>query len=395
MLEQKIIKVSQLNSLSRKILEANFSHVLIEGEISNLSKPASGHIYFTLKDESAQIRAAMFRQNKRAIKFVPENGAQVIVTAQVSLYEPRGDYQLIVEKMVPAGVGILHTKFLQLKNKLAEENLFDKNRKKDLPKLPNTIGVITSPTGAVIRDILHVMKRRFPAVSVIIYPVMVQGDKAVDQIVESLQIANERKECDLLILARGGGSLEDLWSFNEEKVARAIVASDIPVVSAVGHETDFTIADFVADVRAPTPSAAAELVVPDISGWFSKFDSLKQRMFNLIKSDLKQKALLLLNLKNRLRHPSYYLAEKSQYLDELERRLFILVKHKVLYSKQLLAKAASSLDLVSPLATLKRGYSVITKDRKIIKKSLDVVVGDKIQAKLSDGEIECLVEKIN
>lgn len=391
MLGKKILTVSQLNSLARKILEGNFSHVLIEGEISNLAEPGSGHIYFSLKDETAQIRAAMFRHNKKRLKFDVKNGAHVVVTAQVSLYEPRGDYQLIVEKMELAGVGALHAKFLELKEKLTKEGLFDLKKKKPLPELPKCIGVITSPTGAVIRDILNVLKRRFPSMAVIVYPVQVQGKDSASQIVDALQIANKRKECDVLILARGGGSLEDLWSFNEEDVARAVFASGIPTVSAVGHETDFTICDFVADVRAPTPSAAAELVVPDISAWLITLTNLKRRLVNLIEHKLQQNILLLVNLKSRLRHPRYYLAEKIQYVDELERRLIATLKHQLVYLKQRLVKAGSALDIVSPLATLNRGYAVITKNKKVVKKVSDVAVGDKVKVRLSDGELEAKI----
>ena len=391
MLEQKILKVSQINSLARKILESNFAGVLVEGEISNLAEPSSGHIYFSLKDETAQVRAVMFRHSKTALKFQPQNGAHVIVTANVSLYEPRGDYQLIVERMELAGVGILHAKFLQLKTKLAAEGLFDIKYKKPLPKLPQSIGVITSPTGAVIRDILNVLKRRFPSAAVIIYPVQVQGKEASTQIVDSLQKANLRKECEVLILARGGGTLEDLWPFNEETVARAIFASSIPIVSAVGHETDFTISDFVADVRAPTPSVAAELVVPDVLERLNALRNLKRRLINLMQNQLQRINLFVVNLKNRLRHPRYYLAERMQRLDEIQRRLHLAMQHQLIHWQQRLSRIGVALDVVSPLATLERGYAVISKDDKIVKKIADVAVGDKVRARLVDGELRCQV----
>lgn len=392
---ERILKVSQINSLARTILEANFTGILVEGEISNLAEPNSGHIYFSLKDELAQARAVMFRHHKTALKFQPKNGSHVVVTAQVSLYEPRGDYQLIIEKMELAGVGILHAKFLQLKAKLEAEGLFDVKYKKPLPKLPRCIGVITSPTGAVIRDILSVLKRRFPSVEVIIYPVQVQGGVAAAQVITALTSANIRNECEVLILARGGGSLEDLWTFNEEAVARGIFASRIPVVSAIGHETDFTIADFVADMRAPTPSAAAELVVPDIAAWYRSLDNLKRRLINLMQQRLQQCSLLLQNLKNRLRHPSYYLAEKMQRLDEVERRLSLAVRNQLSSLRQRLAKSAVALDMVSPLATLARGYAVISKDNKVVRKTTDVAIGDRVQARLVDGELRCLVQEVN
>ena len=395
MRKQKILKVSQINLLAKKILEANFPHTLIEGEISNLVMPSSGHIYFSLKDERAQVRAVMFRQYNLGLKFRPENGMQVIVRAQVSLYEPRGDYQLIVEKMEEAGEGILHAKFLELKAKLEKEGLFDKKYKKPLPKLPESIGVITSPTGAVIRDIVSVLKRRFPSVNVIIYPILVQGNEAGAQIIASIQKANKRKECDLLILARGGGSLEDLWCFNEEIVARTIFGSTIPIISAVGHETDFTIADFASDLRAPTPSVAAELAAPNIADWLKTLENLKYRLIGTIQNKLQQFILLFSNLKSRLRHPYYYLAAKIQKLDEMEHRLNLAIKHRLAYHKQSLAKLGASLDAVSPLRTLARGYAIVSKDNRVISKTKNVNIGDTIQTRLSDGGLECLVKKIS
>jgi exodeoxyribonuclease VII large subunit len=394
MLEQKILKVSQINLLAKKILETSFNQVLVEGEISNVVRPSSGHLYFSLKDESAQIRAAMFRQNNIALKFEPQNGMNVIVTAQVSLYEARGDYQLIVGRMELAGAGILHTKFLQLKTKLAAAGLFAPQHKKPLPKIPETIGVITSATGAAIRDILSVLKRRFPSIKVIIYPVLVQGTEAAPQIVTALKKANSRHECDVLILARGGGSIEDLWPFNEEIVAHAIFASAIPIISAVGHETDFTIADFVADVRAPTPSAAAELAVPNKLEWHKTLEHLSRRLISLIQHKLHHCTLLFTNLKIRLRHPRYHLAEKSQRLDDYEHRLVLAIQHKLTYCKQHLAKISGALDAISPLATLMRGYAIISKDGAIVSKTTNVNIGDQVQAKIADGELKCLVQKI-
>lgn len=394
MLEQKVLKVSQINLLAKKILEANFTHVLVIGEISNLVKPSSGHLYFSLKDETAQVRAVMFRQYNLGLKFIPQNGTQVIVTAEVSLYEARGDYQLIVSRMELAGAGILHAKFLQLKAKLAADGLFDAQHKKPLPKLPAAIGVITSPTGAVIRDVLHVLKRRFPSVEVIIYPVLVQGQEAAPDIVVALQRANVHKECEVLILARGGGSIEDLWPFNEEEVARAIFASHIPIISAIGHETDFTIADFVADVRAPTPSAAAELAVPDQQELLQTLENLKRRLVSLMQHKLQHLHVLFTSLKNRLRHPAYYLAEKSQRLDDYERRLGLAMRHRLVYYKQHLAKISAALSAINPLATLTRGYAIISKDKMLVYNTANVGIGDKIQVKLVDGKLECLVQEV-
>jgi exodeoxyribonuclease VII large subunit len=392
--EQKVYKVSQINAAVRMLLEANFSLIWIEGEISNLSEPSSGHIYFSLKDESAQVRAAMFRQHKNKLKFKPQNGAKVIVAAQISLYEPRGDYQLIVERMELAGAGALHAKFLELKNKLEAEKLFAAKYKKPLPKLPQTIGIVTSPTGAAIRDILSVLKRRFSNIQVIIYPTQVQGNAAAAQIVSALQIANERNECEVLILTRGGGELEDLWPFNEEIVARAIFASTIPIISAVGHETDFTIADFVADVRAPTPSVAAELAVPDQADWLTTLLNLKQRLLNATQHKIQKAHWLLENLKSRLHDPRYYLAQQIQAVDEIENRLHTAMQKQLIYLQHRFATASSALDLMSPLATLVRGYAIVSKNGRVIEKIKDVNIGDKIQTKLSDGTIESLVEKI-
>lgn len=392
--ERKIFKVSQINSAARMILEANFTNIWLEGEISNLSEPTSGHIYFSLKDEFAQVRAVMFRNKKMASKFRPKNGAQVIISAQVSLYEPRGDYQLLVEYIEPAGAGVLHAKFLQLKAKLDAEKLFDMQYKKPLPKIPNCVGVITSPTGAAICDVLSVLKRRFPGIAVIIYKTQVQGGEAATQITDALRIANERQECDVLILTRGGGALEDLWPFNEEIVARAIFASKIPIISAVGHETDFTIADFVADVRAPTPSVAAELAVPDAAAWHVSLLDLYKRLTSLMQHKLQKSSLIFMNLCRRLHHPSYYLTEQAQRLDEAERRLSAAVQNQMIYWQHRLDKIRVALDLVSPLATLERGYAIIKNGDKIAKSTKNFIVGDAIQIKLADGDLHCLVEKI-
>jgi exodeoxyribonuclease VII large subunit len=276
--ERDIYSVSRLVRETRAVLEGSFPLLWISGEISNLAQPASGHIYFSLKDEIAQVRCAMFRMRRQQLRFQPANGQQVLVRARVSLYEARGELQLIVEHMEPAGEGALRLAFEQLKQKLGAEGLFDSDKKKPLPELPRQLGIITSPSGAAIRDLLSVLRRRFPALPVVLYPVQVQGTEAPRQIVRMLQLANRREECDVLILSRGGGSLEDLQPFNEEAVARAIHASRIPVVSGVGHEIDFTIADFVADHRAPTPSAAAELVAPDRLAWRRQLQQLGQRL---------------------------------------------------------------------------------------------------------------------
>ncbi|MGB5721922.1 MAG: exodeoxyribonuclease VII large subunit, partial [Woeseiaceae bacterium] len=272
------ISVSQLNRRVRTLLERGIAQLWVEGEISNLSRPASGHIYFSLKDDSAQVSAAWFRQRQRGPAIAYKNGDRVLAYGRVSIYEARGNYQLIVERMEPAGEGVLKRRFEALKKKLLDEGLFDEDRKRPLPALPSRIGVITSPSGAAIRDIVSVLARRFPAVPVIIYPAAVQGDAAPAELIEALATAARRDECDVLILGRGGGSLEDLWAFNDEQLARAIAACPLPIISAVGHEVDFTIADFVADVRAPTPSGAAEIVVPSQHDWEQRIATLALRI---------------------------------------------------------------------------------------------------------------------
>ncbi|MEW8429342.1 MAG: exodeoxyribonuclease VII large subunit, partial [gamma proteobacterium symbiont of Ctena orbiculata] len=304
--QREIYSVSRLVRETRSVLEGSFPLIWVSGEISNLAQPASGHIYFSLKDEIAQVRCAMFRMKRQKLRFRPENGQQVVLRARVSLYEARGEFQLIVEHMEPAGEGALRLAFEQLKQRLAAEGLFDAGHKQPLPSIPQQLGIITSPSGAAIRDLLTVLKRRFPVLPVIIYPVQVQGEGAAEQITAMLQLADRRDECDLLILSRGGGSLEDLQAFNDEGVARAIHACRIPLVTGIGHEIDFTIADFVADQRAATPSAAAELVSPDQAAWQRQLKQLGQRLGLGQRRYLGQLQEQLLTLRGRLlrQHPS-------------------------------------------------------------------------------------------
>lgn len=390
--ERTIYTVSQLNSTVRLLLEENLESAWIAGEISNLAQPSSGHIYFSLKDETAQVRCAMFRGNNQKLNFQIKNGLHVLVHAEVSLYEARGDYQLIVSLMEEAGSGLLHEKFLKLKAKLAAEGLFDTAHKKSLPKFPNCIGVITSPTGAAIKDILNVLSRRFPAIPVIIYPTAVQGKEAAAQITTALTLANQRQECDVLILARGGGSLEDLWSFNEEIVARAIYASSIPIVTGIGHEIDFTIADFVADHRAPTPSAAAELIVPDIKDLSAEIAHFGKHLINLIEHKLQQLTAAFLAIKNQLKHPSIILKQQMQKLDDLEQKLQVIINHKLEQQREQLSGLARALEIVSPLATLARGYTIVTKNEKIVRSVHEVNHGDLIHSQLQDGKITSIVK---
>ncbi|EGQ8514535.1 exodeoxyribonuclease VII large subunit [Vibrio parahaemolyticus] len=436
---QNIFTVSRLNAEVRLLLENEMGIVWLVGEISNFSAPVSGHWYLTLKDSRAQVKCAMFRGNNRRVTFKPANGNQVLVKARLSLYEPRGDYQLIIESMQPEGYGRLQQEFEELKMKLAAEGLFAQTNKLPLPEHPKRVGVITSKTGAALYDILDVLKRRDPSLPVVIYPTMVQGDDAAIQIAQAIGRANSRNECDVLIVGRGGGSLEDLWCFNNELLARTIAASQIPIISAVGHEVDITIADFVADVRAPTPSAAAELVSRDNShkdqSLVAKQHKLASAMRYYLAQQKQQSAQLLHRLERQ--HPSYQLQRQSQQLDELDMRLrramqrFIdtrqqaverkhhrlqlnsPIKHlaqqksrlervehklmdamdrKLLTMRHQLAIAAEKLDTVSPLATLKRGYSITQTDQgKVVTSADDVKTGDLLVTRLANGEIHSTV----
>ncbi|EJH2590579.1 exodeoxyribonuclease VII large subunit [Vibrio parahaemolyticus] len=436
---QNIFTVSRLNAEVRLLLENEMGIVWLVGEISNFSAPVSGHWYLTLKDSRAQVKCAMFRGNNRRVTFKPANGNQVLVKARLSLYEPRGDYQLIIESMQPEGDGRLQQEFEELKMKLAAEGLFAQTNKLPLPEHPKRVGVITSKTGAALYDILDVLKRRDPSLPVVIYPTMVQGDDAAIQIAQAIGRANSRNECDVLIVGRGGGSLEDLWCFNNEILARTIAASQIPIISAVGHEVDITIADFVADVRAPTPSAAAELVSRDNSHKDQSLVAKQHKLASAMRYYLAQQKQQSVQLLHRLerQHPSYQLQRQSQQLDELDMRLrramqrFIdtrqqaverkhhrlqlnsPVKHlaqqksrlervehklmdamdrKLLTMRHQLAIAAEKLDTVSPLATLKRGYSITQTDQgKVVRSADDVKTGDLLVTRLANGEIHSTV----
>jgi exodeoxyribonuclease VII large subunit len=318
---KEIYMVSRLVREARVALEGSFQLVWVEGEISNLAMPGSGHIYFTLKDEAAQVRCAMFKTRNRNLRFTPKNGMQVLLRVRVTLYEGRGEFQLIVEHMEEAGSGALQHAFEALKHRLGEQGLFDQAHKKSLPALPTSIGIISSASGAAVHDILTVLKRRFPAANVILYPVAVQGVDSAKQIATALKLADQRQECELLIVSRGGGSLEDLWSFNDEHVALAIFACKIPVISAVGHEVDFTIADFVADIRAPTPSAAAELAVPDAIQWLAKIQSHSRRLSLFMSHRLQNERRHVKHLQQRLPKPQLAINQHIQKLDRLQQQL--------------------------------------------------------------------------
>jgi len=439
--EREIFSVSQLNRQARQLLETHLPLLWVEGELSNVSIPSSGHWYFTLKDDQAQVRCCMFRNRNMLVRFKPQQGQHVLLRARVSLYEGRGDYQIIAEHMEEAGSGALQRAFDELKHKLSQEGLFNEAHKKELPSLPKHIGVITSPTGAAIHDVLSVLERRFPGIPVTVVPVAVQGKESALQIVKAIDLANRAGLFDVLLLTRGGGSMEDLWSFNEEIVARAIFNSELPIVSAVGHEVDFTIADFVADLRAPTPSAAAELLVPDADDWLDKFIGFEVLLEEAMLRRLQQWQKHLHNLRQRLRHPRERLEQQSQRLDNLELRLKNHIKHLlndfknrirqleirqqahhpqvrlqqlkervaahhqrlqnaqyrlIERKQQALGEAARMLNTLSPLNTLDRGYALVTDiaTQKVITRSDQVMPGTAVNARVAQGEFVCRVESI-
>lgn len=392
--QKPIYTVSQLNSEVKHLLESAFNTVCLIGEISNFVQSQAGHAYFSLKDRNTQVRCALFSRTASQLKFALENGQQILIQARVSLYEARGDFQLIIQHVEAVGDGALQRAFEQLKKKLALEGLFAPEHKKPLPTCPQTIGVITSPTGAAIRDILHVLSRRCPSIRIIIYPTLVQGQQAAEQIAKMLQIANQRNECDLLILARGGGSLEDLWPFNEEIVARAIFDSQLPIVTGVGHEIDFTIADFVADHRAPTPSAAAECTSPDSAAWQRQLQQHWQRLVWLIQHHIQQKQQTLTTLKQRLRHPQQQLNEYQQRLQQLRHQFQFAMAQHIKSKQQNLQALAQQLNAISPLNTLKRGYAIASdSNNHVITDAQAITEQDVLQLRLAHGKLVCRVEK--
>ncbi|GLI39007.1 exodeoxyribonuclease VII large subunit [Geobacter hydrogenophilus] len=439
--EKRILTVSQLTSLIRGVLEENFEHVWVEGEVSNLAMPASGHLYFTLKDAGAQIRCVMFRASARALKFRPRDGMGLIVRGRITVYEQRGDYQFLVEYLEPRGVGALQLAFIQLKGKLAKEGLFAEEHKRPIPSLPQRIGVVTSATGAAIHDILNVLNRRFANVEVLIRPVKVQGEGAADEIAQAITDFNRYGAVDVMIVGRGGGSLEDLWAFNEEKVARAIHRSRIPIITAVGHEIDFTIADFVADLRAPTPSAAAELVVKSKEELASKVEFLRHRLIQTMRRLLAETGGELEGLGRALRDPTVLLGHLSQRLDDLsirlERAIVVTVKDHVRTLETLgnhlrlrnpslgverarervialgdkseiallrhldrfreaAAVHSARLEALSPLGTLARGYSVALKlpERTTVKTFRQLAPNDRLELLFHQGRVWCRVDAL-
>lgn len=438
--QRDVFTVQKLNRTARTLLEDSFPQIWVEGEISNLSTPRSGHLYFTLKDDSAQIRCAWFRNRRSPIDYSPADGDSVLVRARLTVYEARGDFQLVVQYMEPAGEGALRLRFERLKQKLQAEGLFDPGRKRELPSVPARVGVITSPGGAAVRDIITTCARRFPAVPLVIYPTPVQGDQAADGVVSALQLAQRRSECDVLILARGGGSLEDLWVFNEESVARALAKCSIPVVTGIGHETDYTIADFVADHRAPTPTASAEITVPDAMQLLRQLDTVQSHLLMAVRRKIERETQRNDLYAHRLLHPtrryiqarhrfellfgrldtamrrsltarSLELATRAQSLirhgprDRLQKaawrlhgsglRFSALAKQITNPARQRLVVSTSRLNTVSPLATLDRGYALVTDATgRVVTSSTQLKTEDSIDVRLARGEIACRVDEI-
>ncbi len=435
-----IYTVSRLNREAKALLESSFPPIWIEGEISNLSRPASGHVYFSLKDTQAQVRCAFFRQYQRLLGITLKDGLHVLLRARVSLYEGRGDYQIIVEYLEEAGEGALRRAFDALKQRLAQEGLFDAAHKIPLPRLPRRIGIITSPSGAVLHDMLTTLRRRFPAIAVLVYPVPVQGEGAAEKIAAAIQRAGDRQDCDVLVLARGGGSLEDLWPFNEEIVARAIYACPVPIVSGVGHETDFTIADMAADARAPTPTAAAEMLSPDQQEWHAHFVRLEERLVTTLRSRLRSHSQHLDWLGARLVHPRNRIALLQQRLTTLSQRLHLSqvtqlrqarselqaviarlhqhsplpqlraaslgnrhlylrlvtgMKHRLERADARLRQLMQTMHALSPLATLERGFAIVQRPDTgaIVSDAASVKPGERVQTRLARGTLDCLVEK--
>ncbi len=430
--------VSELNRQAKRLLEVSFMQVLVQGELSGFNRASSGHWYFTLKDEQAQIRCAMFKGANQKMRYLPANGDQIILQARVTLYESRGDYQLNVEHIEPFGLGARQQAFEQLKAKLLAEGLFDQNRKKTLPRWPRHIGVITSSTGAAIHDILSVTARRFPATRISLYPTVVQGDSAPGELCKALELANHDGRCDVLILGRGGGSMEDLWAFNDEALARAIARSKIPVVSAVGHEVDFTITDLVADVRAPTPSAAAELLTPDQYQLNQRFDEIAATLQGLITRRLDQSQVQCRNLQLRLISPDQHLSRQSKLFQQMSQRLAVAMTNQLnihrfrldqcvtrleansptrqlpaLHNKMTqlehrldhaitmqlerarakLAEKMHHLDALSPLATLKRGYAIVYANDHLVHRAGEILDTQRLKLRFSNGVTQLNIEK--
>ncbi|HWP80397.1 MAG TPA: exodeoxyribonuclease VII large subunit [Candidatus Acidoferrum sp.] len=397
--ERQVITVSQLNRYMKSLIEgdAALASVWVRGELSNFTNHyKTGHMYMTVKDEGAAIRAVMFARDAAKLRFMPENGMKVLVQGRVAVYERDGQYQLYLREMEPDGVGALYLAFEQLKRKLGEEGLFDESRKRPIPKLPLKIGVITSPTGAAVRDVIHVLGRRFPLAEVLLYPVLVQGENAPPQLIEALKYFSDTGEADLVILGRGGGSIEELWAFNDEGVARAIAACKVPVISAVGHETDFTIADFAADLRAPTPSAAAELSVPDTMTLKTRFANLDARLLALVRTRLQSARAKVADLASRrvFKSPAIYIDDRRMAVVAMTARLDAAMRLQGARRRHRLEVAAGKLGALSPLAVLGRGYSVILREGAAVRARTELSPGDKIEIMLAKGGANATVTEV-
>ncbi|MBP7099000.1 MAG: exodeoxyribonuclease VII large subunit [Clostridia bacterium] len=395
-----VLSVSQLNRYIKMNFDAdeNLANIFISGEISNFTNHyRTGHLYFTLKDDSAAVRAVMFNSSAKRLKFMPEDGMKVIARGRVSVYEASGQYQLYVDDMQPDGVGALNLAYEQLKEKLQKEGLFSEHHKKPLPPYPEKVGVITSPTGAAVRDIINVLGRRFPYAEIVFCPVLVQGDGAHLQLTDAVNMFNSERAADVIIIGRGGGSIEDLWEFNDEGLARAVYNSEIPVISAVGHETDFTICDFVADMRAPTPSAAAELAVPDANELQYALSALKNRMFLNVSSGIadRRSRLEYLTSKGALKSPDEMLSNRSQRLDTAFSKMLSSYENRIGGKKVEFISAATALSKLDPMSVLMRGFAFVSdKNGKNVYSSQALAKGDKINVRFHDGSAVCEVKEI-
>lgn len=395
-----VLSVSQLNRYIKMNFDAdeNLANIFISGEISNFTNHyRTGHLYFTLKDDSAAVRAVMFNSSAKRLKFMPEDGMKVIARGRVSVYEASGQYQLYVDDMQPDGVGALNLAYEQLKEKLQKEGLFSELHKKPLPPYPEKVGVITSPTGAAVRDIINVLGRRFPYAEIVFCPVLVQGEGAHLQLTDAVNLFNSERAADVIIIGRGGGSIEDLWEFNDEGLARAVYNSEIPVISAVGHETDFTICDFVADMRAPTPSAAAELAVPDANELQYALSALKNRMFLNVSSGIadRRSRLEYLMSKGALKSPDEMLSNRSQRLDTAFSKMLSSYENRIGGKKVEFISAATALSKLDPMSVLMRGFAFVSdKNGKNVYSSQALAKGDKINVRFHDGSAACEVKEI-
>lgn len=395
-----VLSVSQLNRYIKMNFDAdeNLANIFISGEISNFTNHyRTGHLYFTLKDDSAAVRVVMFNSSAKRLKFMPEDGMKVIARGRVSVYEASGQYQLYVDDMQPDGVGALNLAYEQLKEKLQKEGLFSELHKKPLPPYPEKVGVITSPTGAAVRDIINVLGRRFPYAEIVFCPVLVQGEGAHLQLIDAVNLFNSERAADVIIIGRGGGSIEDLWEFNDEGLARAVYNSEIPVISAVGHETDFTICDFVADMRAPTPSAAAELAVPDANELQYALSALKNRMFLNVSSGIadRRSRLEYLTSKGALKSPDEMLSNRSQRLDTAFSKMLSSYENRIGGKKVEFISAATALSKLDPMSVLMRGFAFVSdKNGKNVYSSQALAKGDKINVRFHDGSAVCEVKEI-